>query len=237
MFFSAFYATKRLLLASVLWRLRGHLHAAVRLVALRSRTGRHTLLDFLVLLDKRAACTPVGRAAVARAIALDAEPLTDLAALKHCIDPATAGEVHHPTHDQAIGVDCLIRGHGRIANALGGLAEEDTWAAAAHEAGLSWATVEQRVRPLLLVYILTRSILRLYHLALRCVVLMHLRLRLLLVRLILLHLILRYVLVILRHLLLELRLLLLLRVTMLWRRIGLLSSGGWGLVSHLGRLD
>jgi hypothetical protein len=75
-----------LLLAGVLRRLRGHLHTLlVRLVTLHDRTRSDALLDLLVLLDKGAAGAPVGCAAIAGTVALDAEALPDLVSLEHRI--------------------------------------------------------------------------------------------------------------------------------------------------------
>jgi hypothetical protein len=79
-------ATALLLLSGVLRRLREHLHGHTLLIGSitgRVRTSCEPPLDLIVLLDERAARTPVRRAAVACAIARNAEALSDLVTLEH----------------------------------------------------------------------------------------------------------------------------------------------------------
>jgi hypothetical protein len=59
-----------------------HVHPLLgRLIALCDRTRGRSGLDFFLLLDESTARAPVGRATVARSVAPDAIPLSDLASL------------------------------------------------------------------------------------------------------------------------------------------------------------
>jgi hypothetical protein len=133
-----------LLLLLLLCRRRSrHVHTLLlSLVALGDRSLREARLDFVVLLDKSTAETPVTDAAIVHATTLDAESLTDFTTLHHGVTRSrvlvdslnkTLVCVLHPTaasyavdcaKDESIAVAGIGSLHSRVSHTIGGFTQD-----------------------------------------------------------------------------------------------------------------
>lgn len=110
---------------------------------------RKASLDFVVLLDKSTAETPVTDAAVAHAATLDAESLTDFSTLHHGVNPATASNALDGGENQSIAVAGIGSLHCRVSHTVGSFTQQNTGTESAEHARVAGRAIAKVALPFL----------------------------------------------------------------------------------------